>query len=189
MHQGLKLTALSLISAVLLVQPVAAQETHFSLSSSAFADNGIMALKYAGKNPANANCIGENVSPPLRWSNPPDGTRSYAIIMHDQEGRLGLGVTHWVAYGIPASTMALPEGAASDATAHRFINGKNTPGKSAYLGACPPKGSGPHHYVFTLIATGLEPQSMKPDLTMQQLLEEIGKNAKAATGLVGRFGH
>ena len=112
MYQGLKLAA---VSAVLLVQPVAAQETHFSLSSSAFADNGIMALKYAGKNPANANCIGENVSPPLRWSNPPDGTRSYAIIMHDQEGRLGLGVTHWVAYGIPASTMALPEGAASDA--------------------------------------------------------------------------
>ncbi len=189
MYQGLKLAAVFLTSTVLLAQPAAAQETHFSMSSSAFADNGMMALKYAGKNPANANCIGENVSPPLQWSNPPDGTRSYAIVMHDQEGRLGLGVTHWVAYGIPASTMALPEGAASDATVHGFMNGKNTVGNSAYLGGCPPKGSGTHHYVFTLIATGLEPESLKPDLTMQQMLETIGKNAKAATGLIGRFGH
>ena len=189
MYQYLKRTAALLAAAVFLVQSVGAQETHFSLSSSAFADNGMMALKYAGKNPANANCVGDNVSPPLRWVNPPNGTLSYAIVMHDQEGRLGLGVTHWVAYGIPVSTMTLAEGAAGNATMHGFINGKNSVGQSGYLGACPPKGTGPHHYVFTIIATGLEPQSMKPDLTMPQLLEEIGKNAKAATGLVGRFGH
>jgi hypothetical protein len=75
-----------------------AQQNNFVLSSSAFADNGTMAQKYMGKNPANPNCIGENVSPPLEWRNAPAATRSYAIIMYDQEGRNGLGLSHWVAY-------------------------------------------------------------------------------------------
>ena len=42
------------------------QENNFVLSSSAFADNGTMSQKYMGKNPANPNCIGENIYPPLR---------------------------------------------------------------------------------------------------------------------------
>jgi F0F1-type ATP synthase membrane subunit c/vacuolar-type H+-ATPase subunit K len=60
-----------------------AQQNNFVLSSSAFADNGTMAQKYMGKNPANPNCTGENVSPPLEWRNAPATTRSYAIIMYD----------------------------------------------------------------------------------------------------------
>ena len=70
------------------------QENNFVLSSSAFADNGTMSQKYMAKNPANPNCIGENISPPLQWHNAPAATRSYAIIMYDQEGRNGLGLLH-----------------------------------------------------------------------------------------------
>jgi len=74
------------------------QENNFVLSSSAFADNGTMSQKYMGKNPANPNCIGENISPPLQWNNAPGATRSYATIMYDQEGRNGLGLLHWIAF-------------------------------------------------------------------------------------------
>ena len=150
------------------------QGSYFSMTSPAFQDNGMMATKYAGKNPANPNCVGENVSPPL--------------IMFDQEGRLGLGVTHWLAYGIPASLTSLPEGIASQ-DAKPFLNGLNILKKPEYLGACPPKATGPHHYVFTLIATSLEPDALKSGLTQQELLEAIGAKALGATGLIGRFGH
>jgi phosphatidylethanolamine-binding protein (PEBP) family uncharacterized protein len=60
----------------------------------------MLATKNAGNIKTNPNCIGENVSPPLAWSNVPPGTKSLALIMTDPEGRGGLGVDHWVAYGI-----------------------------------------------------------------------------------------
>ena len=51
-----------------------------------------------------------------------------------------------------------------------------------------PKGTGPHHYVFTIIATDLESPALKPGLTMQQMLDAIGSHALVAAGLVGRYG-
>lgn len=174
--------------AMIFAAPASAQESFFQLTSPAFSDNGLMAQKYAGKFPGNPSCVGENVSPPLRWSNPPAGTRSYALVLNDQEGRNGLGVTHWVVYGIDVSLKELPEGA-GDGKFQGMVGGANIIGQPIYLGGCPPKGTGPHHYVFTLIATDLEPGALKPGLTQPQLLEEIGAHAKGATGLIGRFGH
>src|SRR5471032_2752760 len=72
----------------------------FSLTSSTFRDGTMLAVKNAGNIKGNPNCIGDNVSPPLSWSNVPAGTRSFALVMVDPEGRGGLGVNHWVAYGI-----------------------------------------------------------------------------------------
>jgi hypothetical protein len=75
----------------------------FKLTSSTLEDNAPLAVKNAGNNKQNPNCVGENVSPPLAWSNPPAGTTSYALLMYDPEGRGGLGVVHWVAYGGPCT--------------------------------------------------------------------------------------
>src|SRR5471032_1577495 len=83
------------------VAAVAADE--FTLSSPSFEDNGKLAVKNAGNDKSNPNCVGENISPPFEWRNPPAGTTSFALIMVDPEGRSGLGVVHWVAYGIPAA--------------------------------------------------------------------------------------
>src|SRR5579862_6915501 len=73
----------------------------FTITSSAFKDGGKLATKNAGNNKQNPNCVGENVSPPLAWANPPEGTKSYVLLMSDPEGRAPAGVSHWVAYGIP----------------------------------------------------------------------------------------
>ena len=64
----------------------------FSLTSTAFRDGGMMPVKFAGNIKSNPNCIGENISPPLEWKNVPAGTKSFALIMVDPEGRGGLGV-------------------------------------------------------------------------------------------------
>src|SRR5262245_40897502 len=73
----------------------------FTLTSTTFKDGQLMPRKVANTNPNNPNCVGDNVSPQLSWANPPEGTRSFAILMEDPEGRGGAGVHHWVAYGIP----------------------------------------------------------------------------------------
>ena len=158
----------------------------FRLTSPGRADNAILERKNAGNNKANPNCIGDNVSPPLQWFNAPEKTRSFAILMHDQAGFSGLGVQHWVAYGIPASVTSLAEGEGSPPSP-KVTGGSNAFKQPLYFGPCTPKGNAPQHYVFTLIATDLEPGALKPGLTRDELFAQIkGHNLRAAS-LVLRF--
>jgi Raf kinase inhibitor-like YbhB/YbcL family protein len=159
----------------------------FSLRSPAFADNDVLATKFAGNEKSNPNCIGDNVSPPLAWSNPPDGTKSFALVVTDPEGRSGLGVVHWVAYGIPAEVTGFAEGDVSKPS-DKFVGGKSTPGLATYFGPCPTPGDW-HHYTFTLIATDLEPKALAPGLTRDELFAALSGHAKRAAGLIGRFRH
>jgi len=140
-----------------------APATSFTLQSPGRVDSAMLESRYGGNMKSNANCGGENLSPALAWSHAPSGTRSFAIVMDDQAGRAGLGVSHWVAYGIAASTVGLAEGEASSQST-KFVPGRNTLGADAYLGPCPPRGNAPQHYVFTLIATKLEPDALRQDL-------------------------
>ena len=159
----------------------------FSLTSSTFKDGTMLATKNAGNIKTNPNCIGENISPPLSWSNVPAGTKSFALLMFDPEGRGGLGVSHWVAYGIPASTTAFAEGTVSQLS-DKYVGGKGTAGMGHYLGPCTPPGTGMHHYTFTLIATDLEPGDLPAGLTREELFAKLTGHTKGAAGLVGLFG-
>jgi Raf kinase inhibitor-like YbhB/YbcL family protein len=159
----------------------------FTLSSPSFKDGDYLGLKNAGANKANPNCVGENVSPPLQWSNAPAGTKSFALIMVDVQGRAGQGVDHWIAYGIPASVTGFAEGEVS-AASDKFVGGKGTAGLGTYTGPCTPAGP-PHHYNFTLIATDLDPKELPPGLTRDELLAKLVGHGKDATGMVGLFKH
>ncbi|MGY8631961.1 YbhB/YbcL family Raf kinase inhibitor-like protein [Bradyrhizobium sp. 14AA] len=166
----------------------AASQEVFQIRSAAFEDNGVLLQKYGGKNPKNPNCVGDDISPPLSWSNVPTGTKSLALLIYDQQGMNGLGVSHLIAYGIPPSVTGLAEGEAS-APSDKFVGGKNTVGTVVYTGPCPPAGTGLHHYVTTLIATDLEPATLSPGLTQDELLQALKGHAKAAAGLVGQQAH
>lgn len=107
---------------------------NFTLTSSAFADGGAI--------PAQYTCDGAGQAPPLQWSDPPAGTRSLALIVDDPDAPSGT-FGHWGAYNIPASARSVP------ASAPKAINDF---GKSGYGAPCPPKGHGPHHYRFKLLA-------------------------------------
>jgi Raf kinase inhibitor-like YbhB/YbcL family protein len=157
----------------------------FTLSSPDFKDGAPMAVKNAGNNKANPNCVGDNVSPALSWSNPPEGTRSFALLMFDPEGRPPGGVSHWVAYGIPPTVTGFAEGEVSKAS-DKYVGGLGTAKLSTYTGPCTPAVA-PHHYTFTLIATDLEPTALAPGLTREELIKALDGHAKQATGLIGTF--
>ena len=161
----------------------------FSLSSATFKDGTMMPTKVAnmnqpGANP-NPNCVGQNVSPQLTWSNPPDGTKSFALTMVDPEGRGGLGVFHWVAYGIPPNVNSFAEGEVSKAS-DKYVGGKSTQGVGNFSGPCTPPGS-PHHYTFKIIATDLDPKELAPGLTLPELEAKLNMHVKGAAGRVGLF--
>lgn len=156
---------------------------YFSLSSPAFKDGTLMAQKNAGAVKGNANCVGENVSPPLAWANPPAGTKSYALLMIDPEGRGGLGVIHWLAYNIPADVNGFTESETSQPSP-KYTGGTGTAKQSTYMGPCTPVGA-PHHYTFTLIATDLDPGALPAGLTYPELMAKLDGHAKGGTGLIG----
>ena len=161
----------------------------FTLTSATFKDGTMMPKKVAnmnqpGANP-NPNCVGENVSPQLSWSGAPEGTKSFALTMVDPEGRGGLGVFHWVAYGIPANVTSFAEGEVSK-TSDKYVGGKSTQGVGYFSGPCTPSGS-PHHYTFKIIATDLDPKELPPGLTLPELDAKLAGHAKGAAGLVGLF--
>ncbi len=179
--------ASAIVFSVLLCGHEARAQGPFTLSSSDFKDGERLAAKNAGNNKSNPNCVGENVSPVFAWSNPPEGTKSFALLMFDPDGRPPGGVSHFVAYGIPASVTGFAEGELSKPS-DKYVGGQSTMKLSHYFGPCTPPGA-PHHYVFTLIATDLEPTALKEGLTREELIKALEGHAKLATGLVGTFSH
>ncbi len=157
--------------------------TAFRLTSPGMPDNSKLPAKAAGNFAEDPNCTGQNVSPPLAWSNAPDKTRSFVLIWDDQAGRAGLGVSHAVIYGIPVNVTSFAENELGGAP----VDGRFVPGKSMlgmhWIGPCPREGNGPHHYVMTLIATTLEPSELAPGLTKAEVLKalESGKALRAAS--------
>ena len=159
----------------------------FSVTSSSFKDGAVLDKKYVGNIKTNPNCVGENVSPALSWSNPPADTKSFAILVIDPEGRAPAGVAHWVAYGIPASTTGFAEGEVSGPSS-KYVGGKSTMSLPNYMGPCTPAGVGFHHYTFILMATDLEPTALAPGLTREELTTALTGHVKGSTGIIGLFG-
>jgi hypothetical protein len=169
------------------MQEAEGPSTAFRLTSPGMPDNSKLPAKAAGNFAKNPNCTGQNVSPALQWVNAPANTRSFAIILDDQAGRAGLGVSHAVIYGIPATTTSFPEGALGGATTNGFVGGKSMLGMP-WLGPCSPRGNAPQHYVMTLIATSLAPNELQPGLTRAELLKALeGGKALRAASLTFRF--
>jgi Raf kinase inhibitor-like YbhB/YbcL family protein len=184
-HLGSLAAATGLVLAAFGVGGVANAADPFTLSSATFKDGTMMPKKVANKNPQNPNCVGDNVSPQLSWSGVPDGTKSFAFTMVDPEGRGGLGVFHWVAYGIPASVTSFAEGEVSKET-DKYVGGKSTQGVGFFSGPCTPPGT-PHHYTYMVIATDLDAKELPPGLTLPELQAKLNGHAKGAAGLVGLF--
>jgi Raf kinase inhibitor-like YbhB/YbcL family protein len=164
----------------------------FSLTSTTFKDGTLMPKKVANSTanaPTNPNCVGENVSPEFSWTGVPEGTKSFVLTMFDPEGRAPSGVSHWVAYGIPASVTGFAEGEVSKPS-DKYVGGKSTQGVGFYSGPCTPPNATAHHYTFVLIATDFDPKELPPGLTRDELIAKFGPppaHVKGSTGMVGLF--
>ena len=157
----------------------------FTLSSTGFKDGERLPTKFAGNNKSNPNCPGDNVSPALSWANPPEGAKSYALVVFDIDAPRATGFVHWVAYGIPTSVTGFAEGEVSKQT-DKYVGGKSSVNLSHFFGPCPPPGPS-HHYIFTLYATDLEPTALKEGMTRDELLKSLDGHVKSITSLVGIF--
>lgn len=141
----------------------AVADDHFVLSSNDLAAGKTMppAQVFNGM-----GCEGSNLSPALAWKNAPANTRSFAVTVYDPDAPTGSGWWHWVVFNLPASTLKLDAGAGTDghpALPQGVIQSRTDFGTPGYGGACPPPGSKPHRYQFTVFALDVDSLPLSPD--------------------------
>jgi len=134
--------------------------------------------------PEKYTCKGENVSPPLQWSNVPDGTKSFVLINDDPDAPAGTWI-HWVLFNIPADQTALKENIEQKKV---FDNGTRQgmtdSGRSAYGGPCPP--SGTHRYFFKLYALDIM-LDLPAGSTKKEIEKAMQGHILASGELIGNF--
>jgi Raf kinase inhibitor-like YbhB/YbcL family protein len=144
-------------------------------------------------------CNGQNMSPSLKWTGAPDGTKSFAIILFDPDAPTGpppngkRGFWHWIAFNIPGSTTSIPKNA-GDVKAKLMPDGviqsRNSYGFDGYGGMCPPEGDKPHHYHLTLYAVDEDKlQFAKDDMISPEVVGfETHFHSKATAELNWTYG-
>jgi len=148
----------------------------FELASTAFAQGESIPRKYT--------CDGEDISPPLQWSDPPQDTQSFALIADDPDAPVGTWV-HWVLYNLPDETRALPEAVPPDADLpDGSRHGKSSWRRLGYGGPCPP--SGTHRYFFKLYALDVV-LGLASSASKKQLLQAMEGHILAQTELMGLY--
>lgn len=100
---------------------------------------------------------GEDRSPALRWSQPPAGTKSFAISCFDPDAPTGSGFWHWAAFDLPADVRELASGNGTTAALPSGAQVMPNEARSQrYIGAAPPAGTGVHRYFFVIDALDVE---------------------------------
>jgi Raf kinase inhibitor-like YbhB/YbcL family protein len=135
-----------------------------------------------------SSCDGESsVSPALKWSAPPAGTQSFALIAIDRDSPFGVRFVHWVLFDLPPETRELPEGIAKQRQlpdgSRQGLNGYD---KTGYVGPCPP-GHSPHRYVFNLYALDRK-LNLPGDVSKEDLVKAVDGHVLGWGEVVGRFG-
>ena len=142
------------------------------LTSPAFKTNGPLPVDYT--------CQGRGVSPPLAISGVPSGAQSLAIIMHDPDAVGGRNFLHWSVWGIAPNTTVISENSIPKGA----TVGTNDYPKTGYGPACPPAGTGAHHYTFDLYA--LDTPLLLPEGADRKTLEDTIKGHIISTAqLIG----
>lgn len=135
--------------------------------------------------PVQYTCDGDDISPPLRWNDPPAATGSLALVVDDPDAP-GRTWVHWILYDLPAAERELPEGVPTDGTLESGAKqGHNDFGRSGYGGPCPPRGTG-HRYYFRLFALDAA-LGLRPGATRAQLDRAMRGHVLAQAELMGRY--
>ncbi len=152
------------------------------LSSTAFSNGSRIPVLYT--RPAVG---GKDISPPLNWSKPPDGSKSLALSVVDVHP-VARNWVHWIVINIPVEVRGLKEGASGKSMPQNSRELINSFGKPGYGGPQPPPGTGEHPYIFTLYALDVKELDLPVDVDLSHFLHAIQGHIVAESSLTGYFG-
>lgn len=135
--------------------------------------------------PDKYTCSGEDISPPLNWSDVPEAAQSLALICDDPDAP-GQTWVHWVIYNIPVDSDSLNENVPTDKKLKNgILQGENDFGQIGYGGPCPPPGPA-HRYLFKLYALDKK-VDLSPGASKEDLLDTMEGHIIAQDKLMGKF--
>ncbi len=146
-------------------------EGGFAIASPAFDDQGLIPPRYSLND-------GTNVSPPLNWGSPPDGTVELALVVTDVAEA---GAVHWVLAGLDPTSVGIEEGQVPPGA----IQGVNDFALQGWTGPAPTDGT-LHTYLFTLYALA-EPVDLPDGSSAADLLARIDAVTIATTQVAGLY--
>jgi len=152
----------------------------FVLNSPAFEEGGKIPLRYTAR--------GGELSPPLVWANPPEGTQSFLLIVDNPDGVEGEGTwVHWIVFDIPKSWQQLPEDLVyTDEFARSGIAfGRNSARGTTWRG--PAAYGGEKRYYFKLYALS-ERLNLELSPTKDEIEELIDGKVLGIAVLTGVYG-
>jgi Raf kinase inhibitor-like YbhB/YbcL family protein len=162
----------------------------FTVASDSFQDGDYLGRTHILSESYGFGCAGENKSPQLSWANVPDGTQSFAVTCYDPDAPTGSGFWHWVLVNIPADVLSLdldagnPDGSNTPTGALEVRTDFSAPG---YGGPCPPEGSHPHRYIFTVHAVGAAQLPVTADTSAAVVGFNLHFSTIAKATLMGLF--
>jgi Raf kinase inhibitor-like YbhB/YbcL family protein len=145
----------------------------FSLTSPAFGAGELIPVQFARK--------GDDLSPPLEWADPPEGTKSLALILFSDPVMDGGGNwVHWILYNIPPDSRALPQniqpdmnGTLPDGSKHF----KNSWGEQNYGGPNPPHvQTFKYYFILYALDTTLDLDAVEKRMDDEGTLPWIGSS-------------
>ncbi|MCL4367386.1 YbhB/YbcL family Raf kinase inhibitor-like protein [Patescibacteria group bacterium] len=129
--------------------------------------------------PALFTCDGQNIIPPLQFSNLPDQTQSLSLTVVDPDSPSG-SFTHWIVFNIDPQITQIQQGEVPLGASQ----GVNSAEENSYFGPCP--NTGTHHYVFTLYA--LDSKLNLPEgIDLASFLDSVQNHILTQTQLVGIY--
>ena len=135
--------------------------------------------------PAHYTADGDDVTPPLAWSNAPAETKTFALVCLDPDAPSG-PFCHWVIYNIPSNVTNFPEAFPSlNSLPNGTKQGVNDFGGIGYRGPDPP--SGIHHYYFKLYAL-TSVLDLEAGATRDRLEKLMQRRIVAEAQLMGKYG-
>lgn len=152
-------------------------QTNLAVKSEAFKNGEPIPSYYTCDNKELKN----QPSPQLEWSKGPQGSKSYAIVVHDPDAPMAGGFYHWVVFNLSAETTYLPEKVVIKSPA---VESVNSSGKTIFMGPCPPKGQ--HRYYFRVYALS-DMLKLDSSAKPEQVMEEISKYKLAQGELMGVY--
>jgi hypothetical protein len=152
------------------------------LSSKAFPDGGKIPLEYVMPGAG-----GDNVSIPLSWTAPPEGTKSLALSIVDPHP-VARNWVHWLVINLPAKTTGLPEGASGRGMPAGAMELRNSFGSQGYGGPQPPPGTGDHPYVVTIYALNVSRLNLSGNPSLAAFQKALEGKVLASAILTGYFG-
>lgn len=143
-------------------------------------------FSHGGPIPASYTCEGQDISPPLTWSDVPSNAKSLALIVADPDAPDPAApkrtFVHWVLYNIPPSAGGLPEGV--ERLPEGTLEGTNDWSRTGYGGPAPPTGR--HRYFFRLYALdAILPELGRPSIA--KLEAAMGDHIITQTELMGTY--